>query len=143
MTEGLRATGKAWALDGAALLIGLFVAIALVSLYEFIDYTLRFPGTYREEDAFLTRDFMVITAAIHAAISGLVIILVCVPIWLLLRRYSLATAGLAALLGATGALLDRYVAAGGMGWWWVKEAIVYAAIGAVAGLAVWWSRRKL
>src|SRR6266498_2401053 len=100
MNQKLQAIGKALARNIMALALGIVTAIALVTFYEFIDYTLSNPGPPPPPDqALFTRELAVEAAILFSLGYGIIIALVCAPIWILLIRLRLAGWVSAAALG--------------------------------------------
>src|SRR5687767_14954221 len=99
MSERLYSRCKVLARNMLALLVGIAVAVALVSMHQFVELTLA-RGLSHDEEKYLfkTRD-LVEAAAIASAFVAALLVLFCVPIWLLLARFGLAGWHSAAALG--------------------------------------------
>jgi hypothetical protein len=120
---------------GRALGAGVLSSVALVTAYSFIEAWLT--AFARGGPAVLSPSDVAFAALLFSIEYGIIIAIVCIPLWLLLARVGLTGPCVAALLGFTATL----------GYWMIsnypplnppRSGIAYALCGAVAGLVTWW-----
>lgn len=127
---------KAALLNARALACGVVVAVALVSAYVWAEATLN-GGVLG-----LTP---VQTARAAAGLSGLIalqLLVMCVPVWLLLKHFGLVGRNTAVLLGFTAPLVFWFAENDGPFVTVAGEGLPFAGAGALAGLVVWQVRAK-
>ena len=119
-----------------ALTIGVLAGVALVTVYTFSDAVLTAPAG---GGTLLSPTGAAIAAIMFSFYYAVIIAVICVPLWYLLAKFSLAGPGMAALLGflVTWAI---WVAlnAPTMVLEAARSGIPYGLCGAVAGLVTWW-----
>lgn len=114
---------------------GVLAGVALVTAYSFLGAWLTALG--RGGPAVLSSFDVAFAALLFSIEYGVMIAIVCIPLWLLLARFGLSGPFAAALLGFTATLA----------YWMIsnypplnpaRTGIAYGLCGAVAGLVTWW-----
>ena len=117
---------------------GVVAGVALVTAYSFIEAWLR---TLARGPAVLSPSDVAFAALLFSIEYGIIIAIVCIPLWLLLQRVGLTGPFVAALLGFTATLA----------YWMIsnyppvqpaRSGVAYALCGAVAGLVTWWTGNR-
>jgi hypothetical protein len=130
-------TGRSYSLARAAwaLFCGLLAGVTLVTAYHLLLFALT--SSVAGENL-LSPSGLALVSAVFSLAYGLLIALICMPLWLLAARTGLARPASAATLG--------FIATFG---WWIAFTyppslstlgwgLPYALSGAVAGLVTWW-----
>jgi hypothetical protein len=127
-------------LHGAALLFGIVVAVARVSFYTFIESAGGANPAFDSESLSWATG-MAEAAAIFSTYVAILVVIVCVPIWLLLTKLRLARWWLAAILGFAAPYVYWVFIEGSDApdWDAATSGLAYGICGAFAGLATWWA----
>jgi hypothetical protein len=122
--------------------VGVLVAASLVTAYTFADAKLAELGSGEGTALVLPPRERAIFAGLYSTFVAALIALICTPLWLAMARWRLTGCLSAAVLGFVATMvfwvfnnLDGVTPVQDL----ARDGLVYAAFGAVSGVATWWT----
>ena len=139
----LKSRWKLYALDLAALAAGLVTAICLIAFYIYLSNKYSAYVTHVDEESLLVTPFEAATLAACISLAyGLVLIIICTPVWLWITKRGVESAAVAGGLGFTATLLlwvSINIKSGSAVFELIFSGLPYALSGMAAGFVTWWA----